>query len=113
MPERLQPECMTRLYELKSCVVRALYYMYPPLAAKYYENINKLNLISQFSNTISLDLHFLFRRKCTSIWCESKVRKLTFEYLNCLSPPYFDNLYICYNVHHSNYLYKIYRSSLH
>lgn len=34
MPERLQPECMVRHYGLRSCVVRALFYMYPPFVAR-------------------------------------------------------------------------------
>lgn len=29
LPERLQPECMVRMYGLKACVIRALYHMYP------------------------------------------------------------------------------------
>lgn len=35
LPERLQPESMFRLYGLRTSVIRALFYLYSPLANRY------------------------------------------------------------------------------
>ncbi|XP_044740602.1 transmembrane protein 183B [Chrysoperla carnea] len=58
MPERLQPECMVRLYGLRSSVIRALYYMYPPF-------VDKLK-----SPNIQNDPHDLTKRQCILMWHE-------------------------------------------
>lgn len=69
MPERLQPECMTRLYELKSCVIRALYYTYPPFASKFQPDINKqLSNVGVPNNSVQIYTPLLVKRKCLSVW---------------------------------------------
>uniref|UniRef100_A0A1B6I9A6 F-box domain-containing protein n=1 Tax=Homalodisca liturata TaxID=320908 RepID=A0A1B6I9A6_9HEMI len=57
LPSRLQPACMVRHHGLKACVIRSLFYMYPPLAAR----------IDRAS--ISAPYH-LKSRQCISMWQE-------------------------------------------
>nr|CAD7262624.1 unnamed protein product [Timema shepardi] len=57
LPERLQPECMVRLYGLRTCVIRALHFMYPPF-------VNKVKAITTFEE----DPHVLTKRQCVLMW---------------------------------------------
>lgn len=57
LPERLQPECMVRLYGLRACVIRSLYYMYPRFRAR-----NKVASISKDRPDN------LLKRQCTLMW---------------------------------------------
>lgn len=57
LPERLQPECMVRLYGLRACVIRALHYTYPPF-------VNKLKAVTTFEG----DPHNLTKRQCVLMW---------------------------------------------
>ncbi|XP_021936497.1 transmembrane protein 183 isoform X2 [Zootermopsis nevadensis] len=57
LPERLQPECMVRLYGLRACVIRALHYTYPPF-------VNKLKAVTTFEG----EPHDLIKRQCTLMW---------------------------------------------
>jgi hypothetical protein len=57
LPERLQPECMVRLYGLRACVIRALYYMYPPF-------VNKVKAVTTFEG----EPHNLTKRQCILMW---------------------------------------------
>lgn len=59
IPERLQPECMVRHYGLRACVVRALYFMYPPF-------VTKAKTIIGFE----ADPHQLIKRQCVLVWQE-------------------------------------------
>lgn len=75
MPERLQPECMTRLYELKSCVIRALYYTYPPFASKCHSDNNELLSDARTpNNSVQIYTPLLVKRTCLSVWSK-EVRK--------------------------------------
>jgi hypothetical protein len=55
LPMRLQPECMERLFALKTCVVRSLYYFYPP----FQERIRSLK---------EDDPNALVKRTCNMLW---------------------------------------------
>ncbi|GJQ74367.1 hypothetical protein Trydic_g21243 [Trypoxylus dichotomus] len=57
LPERLQPECMLRFYGIRTSVIRALYYMYPPF-------------IERLKTTITFEIHpdCLNRRLCLCMW---------------------------------------------
>lgn len=68
MPERLKPECMTRLYELKSCVIRALYYTYPPFASKFHSDNKQLSTVGIPNNSVQIYTPLLIKRKCLSVW---------------------------------------------
>ncbi|XP_066999803.1 putative transmembrane protein 183BP [Anabrus simplex] len=57
LPERLEPECMMRLYGLRTCVIRALHYMYPPF-------VNKLKVVTSFE----VNPHSLTKRQCILMW---------------------------------------------
>lgn len=57
LPERLQPECMVRLYGLRACVIRALHFTYPPF-------VNKLKAVTTFEG----DPHNLTKRQCILMW---------------------------------------------
>ncbi|XP_054271759.1 transmembrane protein 183 [Macrosteles quadrilineatus] len=62
LPVRLQPECMVRHYGLKACVVRSLFYMYPPLASR----------VDGPSMGTPYDLK---NRQCISLWQERQSTK--------------------------------------
>lgn len=62
MPERLQPECMVRHYGLKSCVVRALFYMYPPFVARISS--------TEFMQVKVDAVYQLKTRQCILMWNE-------------------------------------------
>ncbi|KAJ9578673.1 hypothetical protein L9F63_005097 [Diploptera punctata] len=68
LPERLQPECMVRLYGLRACVIRALHYTYPPF-------VNKLKSVTIFEG----DAHMLTKRQCVLVW----YKKLKNQWLFC------------------------------
>ncbi|KRT83271.1 hypothetical protein AMK59_3706 [Oryctes borbonicus] len=57
LPERLQPECMLRFYGIRTSVVRALYYMYPPF-------------VERLRATVTFEIHpdCLNRRLCICMW---------------------------------------------
>lgn len=57
LPARLQPECMVRHHGLKACVVRSLFYMYPPLVAR----VDSQNMATPYD---------LKSRQCISMWQE-------------------------------------------
>ncbi|XP_075227126.1 transmembrane protein fates-shifted [Lycorma delicatula] len=59
LPERLKPECMVRHYGLRACVIRALYFMYPPF-------VTKAKTIMGFE----ADPHQLIKRQCALVWHE-------------------------------------------
>ncbi|KAG8242137.1 hypothetical protein J6590_071888 [Homalodisca vitripennis] len=58
LPSRLQPACMVRHHGLKACVIRSLFYMYPPLAAR----IDRASMSAPYH---------LKSRQCISMWQES------------------------------------------
>ncbi|CAG9823769.1 unnamed protein product [Phaedon cochleariae] len=58
MPEQLQPECLVRKYSLRTSVIRALYYMYPPF----------VNKIKSDSTTMEVHPDILCKRQCESLW---------------------------------------------
>lgn len=66
LPERLQPECMVRLYGLRSCVIRSLYIMYLPLV------MNTINISEEYP-------HDLVKRQCVLVWYE-KLKSKTWLY---------------------------------
>lgn len=57
LPERLQPECMMRLYGLRARVIRALHYTYPPF-------VNKVKAVTTFE----CEPHSLTKRQCILMW---------------------------------------------
>lgn len=67
LPERLQPECMVRLYGLRACVIRALHYMYPPF-------VNKVKAITIFEG----EPHNLTRRQCILMWYQKYMNQWLF-----------------------------------
>lgn len=58
LPERLQPECMVRLYELRACVIRTLYYSYFP--QRRDTQIQDISLQEE--------PHSLLKRQCCLMW---------------------------------------------
>lgn len=63
LPENLQPECLVRKYGLRTAVIRALHYMYPPF-------VNKLKPIINIVNDQHPDV--LQKRLCDSMWYYKK-----------------------------------------
>ncbi|GLH02770.1 Transmembrane protein 183 [Gryllus bimaculatus] len=55
LPECLEPESMVRLYGLRTCVIRALHYMYPPF-------INRQKVVKDVTP------HSLTKRLCVLMW---------------------------------------------
>lgn len=57
LPERLQPECMLRLYGIRTSVIRALYHMYPPFS-------------DSLKATITFEIHpdCLNKHLCMCMW---------------------------------------------
>uniref|UniRef100_A0A1B6KPU7 F-box domain-containing protein n=1 Tax=Graphocephala atropunctata TaxID=36148 RepID=A0A1B6KPU7_9HEMI len=68
LPSRLQPECMVRHHGLKACVIRSLFYMYPPLVAR----VDRASMSAPYH---------LKSRQCISMWQErhSYKWKLSFK----------------------------------
>lgn len=62
LPEQFQPECLVRKYGLKTAVIRALHYMYPPF-------VNKLKSVI---NTVEQHPDVLKNRLCDSMWYKKK-----------------------------------------
>lgn len=60
LPERLQPECMVRLYGLKACVIRALHHCYVPFS----ENMKRVQ--EHYSS--------LVKRVCVTAWHERGIK---------------------------------------
>nr|CAI5836901.1 unnamed protein product [Callosobruchus analis] len=58
LPEELQPECLVRKYGLRTCVIRALYHMYPPF----------VNRIKSRGLTVEQHPDLLKRRLCDCLW---------------------------------------------
>ncbi|XP_012259822.2 transmembrane protein 183 isoform X2 [Athalia rosae] len=58
LPERLQPECMVRLYGLRTCVIRTLHYSYFP------QKIDTQVLDA----SVQEDPHSLLKRQCCLMW---------------------------------------------
>lgn len=63
LPERLQPECMQRLYGLRTSVIRSLHFMYSPF-------INRLKAVTTFERHPDV----LIRRQCTVMWHQKKTK---------------------------------------
>lgn len=63
LPEELQPECLVRKYGLRTAVIRALHYMYPPF-------VNKLKSISIM--VIEHHPDVLRNRLCEKMWYFNK-----------------------------------------
>ncbi|KAG5881678.1 hypothetical protein JTB14_030898 [Gonioctena quinquepunctata] len=61
IPEQLQPECLVRKYGLRTSVIRALYYMYPPF-------VNELII----HNIVEEHPDVLLKRQCESLWHQKK-----------------------------------------
>lgn len=57
LPERLQPECMVRLYGLRACVIRALHYFYSPFVSS-----------TKAVMTFEEHPHILLKRQCILMW---------------------------------------------
>lgn len=67
LPERLQPECMVRLYGLRACVIRSLYIMHKPLVA----NTMKISEERPWQD--------LVKRQCILVW-HKKIQPQTWLY---------------------------------
>lgn len=68
LPERLQPECMLRLYGVRASVIRALFYTYTPFS-------NRIATITTFEQHPDT----LVRRQCITMW-HRKQNKQWFYY---------------------------------
>lgn len=63
LPEEFQPECLVRKYGLRTAVIRALYFMYPPF-------VNKLKSLSSIIPEQHPDV--LKNRICETMWFKRK-----------------------------------------
>lgn len=74
LPERLQPECMYRLFGVRTSVIRALHYVYPPFVGR-----------SKKIRTFEHHPDVLLRRQCVLMWYEKK-KKFWYYYFKLKEP---------------------------
>lgn len=77
LPERLQPECMLRLYGLRTSVIRSLNYMYSPF-------INRLKAVTTFEKHPDV----LLRRQCVLMWHQKQSK----DWLYCFKLKEYTNM---------------------
>lgn len=89
LPECLQPQCMYRLFGVRTSVIRALHYVYPPFVSRS----KKIRPFEQHPDV-------LIRRQCVLMWYEKK-NKFWYYYFKLKepSPPV-----SCYNKHKQDLL---------
>lgn len=73
LPERLQPECMVRLYGLRTSVIRALHHMYPPFIV-YMKSLERKSP------------RVLLKQQCILMWHKKRTSKCWMIYFKFKEP---------------------------